>query len=325
MLIQMPLNSAKDVDILADNGANEFYCGIIPFDWNRKYGYEIPLNCRGSYSWGNFQTIKELEIAVSRSHRKNIQVIVTLNEHSYNSSQMNYILDLCDKLEEIKVDGVVVSNIPLLIELKNRNYNFKISISAEANCTNEYAVEFFKSFGAKRIVFPRHMLIEEMKNIIEKYNDIEFEAFIYNEGCYFAGGHCYSVHHMSYGPLCRACNYTIQPISSQYASEALNKIEYQTHIKHIIRHIDGCTKCGLCSIKRLKSINVDYVKIVGRTMGIEQSLKSLAIVNEAISISNSIENYKEYTDKCKEMFCGSVDNDYCNSNIMCYYPNQNNI
>lgn len=322
MIIQMPLKSADDVEILVKNGAGEFYCGIVPFEWNKKYGLEVPINCRSTYSWGNFKTFKELEKATEIAHSMNAKIMVTLNEHSYNKEQIKDILIICDKLHEIKVDGVIVCDIPLLIELKKRRYNFKIMLSCEANCTNQFAVDFYKQLNVNRIVFPRHMLIKEMEEIIKNNKNFEYEAFIYNEGCFFAGGHCYSIHHVNYSPLCRTCNYKLTTNNGKEDYDLFEKSKYQSFVKNSFRTKDGCTKCGLCSIKALQKSGVQYLKVAGRTAPIESSVIWLKTINEAISMSEVIDDPREFHEACKERFYGEMKSIICDQKIMCYYPEQ---
>lgn len=328
MIIQAPLSSFEEVSLLAQAGADEFYCGIVPLEWREKYGYEIPLNCRGTYTSSNFETIEELKKAVEIAHSYNKQVMVTLNETSYSENQIKLIINLLDELSAIHVDGIIVADLPLLLEINRRKYDFKISISAEANCTSSAAVEFYKELGIRRIVFPRHISIQEMDEIIKSNPDLEYEAFILNEGCFFSGGYCFGIHHSCYSSLCRASQYKLKPYNRKLIA---NEFFEKTKIEGVFKYPCGASsnyngvfvsKCGVCSLKLLEDISICCLKIVGRTASTNEKLKWIEITKKAIELSNATKDYSEYKEKCMEIFMGPHKKELCHSTLGCYYPNE---
>lgn len=328
MIIQTPLSSAEEVDILVNAGADEFYCGIVPLDWREKYGYEIPLNCRGTYTGTNFDTIEELERAVNCAHKYNRSVRITLNETNYSDVQMKLIVKLLDELADIKVDGVIVANLPVLLAIKNRKYDFKVSLSGEANCTSAAAVKFYRELGVQRIVFPRHISIREMKEIIQNNADLEFEAFFLNEGCFFSGGYCYGIHHTCYSPLCRASQFKLKPNNRE---EVIQELFDNTKIEGVFKYAAGAvtkynnvviSKCGLCSLKLLQDISVSCLKIVGRTGHVNEKVKWVQIAKKAVEMAEKIEDYSKYKEECMETFMGAYKTSLCKGMLACYYPNE---
>ncbi|AZR74258.1 hypothetical protein BBF96_13120 [Anoxybacter fermentans] len=327
MYIQTPLNSAEDVEALVRAGANEFYCGVVPIDWKEKYGFEIPLNCRSMYPWANFASIEELAEAVKRSHYFGKKILVTFNENSYTQSQVTYILNLIEKLVDLSVDGVIVSNLPLLLAINEKKYPIKIVLSGEANCTSIAATHFYKDLNVERIVFPRHVLIKEMNQIILANKNLEYEAFLLNEGCFFNGGYCYSIHHVCYSPLCRTCIFKLKKNVNKVDPYLFEKTKIEGVIKYnadaIIKYNNvKITKCGLCSIKLLKYISVKYLKLVGRTAFLEDRIKWVQIIRKAIQMAEQINDFDEYRDACIEEFFGESSAEICDQKFLCYYPDQ---
>ena len=328
MIIQAPLSSFEEVEHLVKAGADEFYCGIVPLEWREKYGYEIPINCRGTYTNSNFETLEELNSAVVEAHNYGKEILVAFNETSYNQNQIKLITNLLDQLSAIHVDGIIVADLPLLLEIKKRNYNFKISLSGEANCTSSAAVEFYKEMGIQRVVFPRHISIREMNEIIKSNPDLEYEAFFLNEGCFFSGGYCFGIHHECYAPLCRASQFKLKANNRESVA---NELFEKTKIEGTLKYACGAyssyngvaiSKCGLCSLKLLKDISIGCLKIVGRTGDISEKVKWIQIAKKAIELSNNINDYNEYKKKCMETFMGEYKTSICDSTLGCYYPNE---
>jgi putative protease len=331
MKIQMPLSSVDEVESLILAGADEFYCGIMPDSWIKKYGFEVPLNCRSTYPNANFFQISELSEAIRITHFYNKEIFLTLNESSYNQQQVDYIINLICELLRINLDGIIVSSLALLNEIVQRKIPIKIAISSEANCTNNSAVEFYKNFGVNRIVFPRHMTIKEINSTTKKHPNMEFEAFVLNESCFFNGGHCYSIHNNNNSQLCMTLKYELRPNSQKY-----NDKEYLERCRdHTIKHIGRIpntsylnariTKCGLCSIKLLGASGVNFLKIVGRTESKDNKIKWVKIVKKAIEISEKESDFNNYSELCKDTFFGESKADFCDRKKFCYYPDEVDI
>ena len=46
MKITAGMGSVEDYEMLVQAGADEIFCGYVPFDWNQKFGNLMPLNRR---------------------------------------------------------------------------------------------------------------------------------------------------------------------------------------------------------------------------------------------------------------------------------------
>ncbi|GAB1402404.1 hypothetical protein MASR1M68_13150 [Elusimicrobiota bacterium] len=60
---------------------------------------------------------------------------------------------------------------------------------------NNNAVEFYQKFGSTRIVLDRQLNLLEIKEIVNKYPELEFEVFVVSTGgCLFIDGYCSFFH-----------------------------------------------------------------------------------------------------------------------------------
>lgn len=326
MKIQAPLAGIKEIKELSIAGADEFYCGYMPEEWIGKYGFEIPLNCRSTYPNANFYNEFEFRECLKIAHNYGKQMLLTLNENSYSSEQMKYIINLVEKLSVYGIDGIIVSSMALINEINEKKIPIKVCLSGEANCINSHAVQFYKNLGVKRIIYPRHISIKEMKSISQNHPELEYEAFGLNEGCFFNGGHCYSIHYNKFSQMCRTLNFKLKANNKKNKNE-IEKIRRDSEIKKRLEipknKFNGSkiTKCGLCSIKLLNDSSVSVFKIVGRTASMEDKLKWIQISKKAIELSEN-NSYDEYKKICTETFFGNDKDKFCDRRIFCYYPNE---
>ncbi|MEI6079142.1 MAG: peptidase U32 family protein, partial [bacterium] len=80
---------------------------------------------------GNF-SFEEAETALTLLHSKGKKGYVTLNIYPY-SNEYNDIVNIAKKLEEIKADALIVSDLGVIRELKKNKIKTPIHISTQAN------------------------------------------------------------------------------------------------------------------------------------------------------------------------------------------------
>ena len=137
---------------------------------------------------GNFDE-KEMLEAVNFAHSINKKVYVTVNifARNYDFSEAEEYFKF---LEKIGVDGVIISDVGLIVTAKKVAPNLSINLSTQANTLNYRAVEFWKQQGVKRVILARELSLKEISEIKEKVPDIEIETFIHGAMCISYSGRC---------------------------------------------------------------------------------------------------------------------------------------
>ena len=111
-------------------GADEFFCGYVPFSWAEKYGTVMPLNRRevlccnvqlGAYS--------ELEILSRMVKKYKKPVHLTFNSLYYLPEQYPEIGDIIEKCMKIGFRSYIIADPALLVYLKNRGLSCEIHLS----------------------------------------------------------------------------------------------------------------------------------------------------------------------------------------------------
>lgn len=131
-------------------------------------------------------SIEELSEACEFAHILGKRVYVTVNIVFHDKNLIN-LKEYLEKLKEIEVDAVIVSDIVAVTIAKN--IGLDIILSTQASTLNYEAVNFWKNLGVKRLVLGREAKREDIIRI-KKECDVEVECFIHGAMCTSISGKC---------------------------------------------------------------------------------------------------------------------------------------
>lgn len=133
-------------------------------------------------------SIEEIKEACDYAHGLGKKVYVTVNIVFHNED-VSGLIEYLQELEKCKVDAIIVSD-PLVIKtVCDNKINLEIHLSTQYSTVNYEAVNFWKSFGVKRIVLGRETSHNEIKEIIDK-TGVDIEMFIHGAMCASYSGRC---------------------------------------------------------------------------------------------------------------------------------------
>ncbi|AZU61958.1 peptidase U32 family protein [Neobacillus mesonae] len=330
MNILAPLGAYSEVEMLAENGANEFYCGITPTEWIDRYSPGVWLNRRNPYA--GFPSFQELKKAVEASHSYGIPVFVTLNAPYYIDDQYPLLLDLvkyCSR--EIGVDAFIISDIGLMTAVKEQIPDAKIHVSSLAASMNEGSIELYKEIGVDRIVLPRSVQLDEITALKKAAGEIEIEVFLLNDGCVYEESFCMTTHNRV-SAFCSQIQWDYQYFSAngnkQIKDLEKDKLDAQINdYREYVWFVNDCGgkvandglplgPCGLCALPKLKEAGVDSLKIVGREGAAYRKIASVQMVKAVIAKMELTKNQSKVIEACKEI---RNQPQFCKSGLMCYY------
>lgn len=334
----------QDIENFVNEGADEFFCGIMLQDWTQRYGYAVSLNKRFDPAT-QFSGFGQLQKIIDKIHFLGKAVFVTFNAHAYTKEQLPLVESYLRRIAALNPDAIIVTDIALLVFIRDAGLNFKIHIGGDAGAYNSGAVRFFHKLGVTRIKFPRDMSIVEMSRVISETRalGLEYEAFIMEQRCPFSGVACRGDHGLGPADFCYQTwqKFPFVRLPSDFAERYLksengsqpediipksdirlikkwNANTAQYHMwtigglfpifkkqDHLLR------ECGLCAIKRLKEIGVDSLKIVSRGKKVEGKLANLKVVKKVLDSPDSSQDF------CKEIRNSP---EICGLGYMCYYP-----
>lgn len=320
MKIVAGLGSIDDYIALAKAGADEVFCGYVPYKWNKKYGTLFPLNRREVLYYNvNIGSLEDMKILKKMEEKYKVKVNITFNYLYYLEEQYEIIAKLISELIDIGFTDFIIADIALILYLEEKNIKCNIHLSGEGAEINSLSIDFFNQFSnINRYIFHRKNSILDMKScILNNKRKMEYEAFILNEKCHYTGAFCSSFHCDELAHLCKV-SYKLGKINEEVKdfNEVDKKIKlyYSEDIEEYKDYdLLGSTGCGLCSLKKLKEAGVTYLKVVGRGNSIDFMERDVKELRTALDILEKIsnENYEE------EMKNKLFKNKKCSRN--CYY------
>lgn len=329
MKITAPISRIDEIAPMADAGADELYCGVVPKEWIARFNTGA-VNRR---YFGNLDSMEQLAQAVDLAHGKGVALLLVLNGQQYGSRQQEALVELAQAFHALGGDAVIAADIGLIAQLHRHAPEVAVHVSSVAACRNSAGVAFYRGLGARRVILPRDVSLQEIEAIAAARGPVEIEAFVLNDGCVFEEGACHSIHLPARqgGPICidkRPFLYRDaqgEPVSAGMVRKLRdNDSDYQRWLW--FRFGCGFTTsangypygpCGLCAIARLAAAGVASIKIAGREGASERKLKSVEMVRAVLDRVRG-----GATPEAAAEFAVSLRGaaDHCRSGYMCYYP-----
>lgn len=283
-----PAGSFEKAKVAFMYGADAVYCGTSA------------LSLRTRADMQNEDLINTIQYA----HEIGKKVYVTLNIFAWDE-KYEEIIEMAKILQEVKPDGILVSDGGIMEIIKEYAPDVDIHISTQANIVSMHSANFWYKNGAKRMVMAREMNKEQLKYIMEnKPKDMEIEIFGHGAICFAFSGRCFLSDFLAgrsanLGDCAQSCRWSY----NLYAEEKNNPgelmpIETNEYGTSIFSSKD------LCLIKEIPEIiemGIDSLKIEGR-LKTEYYLAS--VIN---AYRNAIDDYEkdpknyDYTKYLKEL------------------------
>lgn len=226
----------------------------------------------GARAFAQNFTSEELEQAVSYAHLNGASVHVTVNT-LFNSNEILEVLKYVQYLYRIGVDAVIVQDIGLVYLIQKFLPEMEVHSSTQMTLRDYNSVIWAYNEGIKRVILPRELPIDEIKNISTKLREdnipMDLEVFGHGSLCYCISGDCYMSSFISGRSANRgAC---AQPCRSMYKlryhnHSISNGCLISTHDLATYKNVKAISDAGIISLKiegRLKS--EDYVATVVST------------------------------------------------------------
>ena len=214
MKIVAGLGSIDEYERFVEAGADEFFCGYVPYSWSKKYGTVLPLNRREVLCYNvQIGSFGELEILAAMIRKYKKPVHLTFNSLYYIPEQYPEIAEIIRRCMTLGFQSYIIADPALIVYLREDNIECDIHISGETGEINSQMMAAFAKFRPKRLIFHRKNTFEDMESVIRSSRNqnqqkvlpvtSEFEAFVLNELCQFTGAFCNSLHCDEMGYLCR--------------------------------------------------------------------------------------------------------------------------
>lgn len=331
MKLTVGLGSVDEYIRFSEAGADEFFCGYVPYSWTQKYDTMMPLN-RREVLCSNVQlgAFSELEILASMIRDYQRPVHLTFNSLFYLPEQYPEIAKIMKACMCLGFQSYIIADPALILYLREHNIDCEIHLSGETGEVNSRMVDFFQQFSLKRVIFHRKSSFDDMKAVInaeKSYGGLraetEFEAFILNEMCQFTGAFCNSLHCDELGHLCRI-PYWLKPLKESCTGSSFRQLRpsvpaasSQTDVPNDSDlpegYLCGATGCGLCALYRLREIGITHLKLVGRGNYTDFMEQDIRMLRQALAILETSTSEKDFQQNMRKQLFPQG----CSSH--CYY------
>ncbi|CUO27152.1 U32 family peptidase [Roseburia inulinivorans] len=324
MKIVAGLGSIDEYETFVKAGADEFFCGYVPFSWAERYGVIHPLN-RREVLFYNVQigSMSELQILKKMVDYYGKPVELTFNSIYYTGEQYPVIAEIITQCMAAGFANFIIADPALMLYLRQQKINCGIHLSGETAEVNRGMLEQMLPFGIRRVIFHRKNSLEDMQSCIKEADfPHEYEAFILNELCHFSGAFCNSLHCDELTHLCRV-PYELGNLHKKEETDAAQKDVAETDRIQGKEgkglpldedgYLTGSTGCGLCALYRMKQVGITHLKLVGRGNYTDFMEKDIRQLRKALDILENSDSEAQYQKKMK----ASLFPDGCSQN--CYY------
>jgi len=318
MKITSPINKVEEVELLISAGANEFYLGYINPDLKGAEASNM-LN-RRSYSDASINSKQDLKEITEKAHEYGVPVYVTFNEHSYSDVQKITLTELISDVIDAESDAIIVGDPGLMLFIKEQGLEIDLICSVAGGVFNSKTAEFYKKLGATRIILPRWIRTDEIKTLIKREPNVEYEAFILNARCHFSDCYCNFFHPPKSNQFLCKNVYSLEFLDLN--NNPINSLQVREHIKEYKQWNKFCPEskytdkehCGVCAIPELRDAGVSALKIVGRARPTEEKINNVVLIKECLNILDNLPNnqFKYEAKKLVGKACGEP--------YLCYYP-----
>lgn len=258
------------------------------------YNYSLRANAN------NF-SIQDITEGVDFAHSLGKKVYVTVNILFHNED-LEGLTEYLTTLSDIGVDAFIVSDLAVIKRIRELNLKPEIHISTQESSVNKFAVKFWESVGATRVVLAR----ECSKIDILDITDAELEVFIHGAMCTSYSGRCVLSNYVTKrdsnrggcSQVCRFIFKTKKYDDFQIASKDLSMID----------HIPELVDMGVSSLKiegRMRSMY--YIATVVNTYkNVVTLYKEGKLTNELMEYYKRVLNRLSNRENKSQFFTGDV-------------------
>lgn len=201
MRVLVPLNNKEHIDDYIAAGAGEFYIGFYDNAWWERFGEYADINRMSGFKKdANPYSLEEVGEIIKNVKQKGKLIYVTFNSSAYSADQIEMVGEYMKQLKATGVDGIIVSCTELVEKAAMLGINSVVSTIS--GVYNSDITKYYRDLGAKRIILPRDLSVDEIEAIVEKVPDVEYEIFMMRNGCRFSDSHCLGFHRCEQPSIC---------------------------------------------------------------------------------------------------------------------------
>lgn len=315
MKVLVPLNSEEHLEEYVEAGADELYVGFYDKEWFETFGEYADINrMSGFKERANRYDFAQMIHLAKRIKELGRSAFITMNANCYSQSQIAFMKEhYFPEIKEAGIDGVICSDIHLMRAAAESG----IATVASTMCAiyNSDIAKYFYEAGTRRMILPRDLSLDEIEDVCNSFQDVEYEVFFMRNGCVFADCYCLGMHRRECGATCAFIrNHSKETISDYKSFDEKHALNLNDYLYNEAFHRETC---GMCALYRMKVMGISSLKIVGRSDQYKAVCEDIRLAKKNIKIVEQASSEQEYLD---HMILPENAKRKCLSGLSCYYP-----
>ena len=136
---------------------------------------------------GNENSLEDIKALIDFAHKYWVKVYIALNCILFSDEDVKEAKEMIDDFYEMKADGIIIQDLGILeLDLPP----VPIILSTATRCFTKEDIQFYEKCGVSRIVLPRELSFDEIKDITDS-TSVPLEVFCYGFTCVATNGNCY--------------------------------------------------------------------------------------------------------------------------------------
>lgn len=286
MKILTPVKNLLSWIEIIKSWTDEIYFWVVSESRKSKHWYKSILN-RRDWSLANISSYEDWAKLIKYARENWVKSYLTLN-NSPIIVDVELINEEIKNAISIKPDALIVKDIFIADLIRKIDKKIDIHCSSLNQVINSESIKYWiEEYNISRMIFPRNISPIEIKNLCQKFPELEFEIFVKNDWCYNSDWICSSLH--------------LEWLKNWMPYVCNRESQYKTKDSHFQdRYSDLYKKnldCKICILSELKDVkNLVSVKIVWREKALPIIINDLKFIKNSIKFLELSENNKEFID-----------------------------
>lgn len=175
------------------------------------------------------------------------KLYITLNTIVFEN-EWPLLQQTLDFYETLQPDALIIQDFGVAAELQKRQSNIPRHLSTQGAWFGVAGLEELKKLGITRVILPRELSLDEIKEVAATYPDLELEMFVHGAMCYSISGHCYWS--IALGTRSGNRGTCAQPCRREYSNNGqLHQHLFSPGDLRLLNDLPQISAAGLASIK----------------------------------------------------------------------------
>lgn len=257
-----PAGEIEAIEPLIAAGANAIYIGLEGFS-SRPQSADF--------------TMDEIKVAVIKCHQKNVRLHVAING-CISENSVDKVYQKLEELDKSGVDAIIIADWGVLSKANMYIKNAEIHASTLLGTYNSHTIRYLKKLGVTRTVLSTNLYIDEISQITNSVDGMEFEIVADGGICFNDNRICELPHTNDAENYTVYCRQNYELIIGDEKSLA-NTIAAKQITSHEI--VDMYLELGILSFK-IEGRTVDFRYIVPRVKSLRESLDKASMNDHSI-------------------------------------------